>query len=62
MSKIINLRTARKQKARATERATGDVQAARFGRSKSEKHRDQQERAKAKAHLDGHKRDQSHEP
>lgn len=56
MSKIINLRTLRKQAARDAKRRAGDEGAARHGRSRAEKQAAQDSAAKAQAHLDGHKR------
>lgn len=58
MAEIINLRTVRKQKARAEK----DVQAAQnrvlFGRTKSEKLKQSTEKALADKHIDGHKKDE----
>lgn len=56
--KVVNLRQARKARSRAEDRARGDENAARHGRSKAEKERDAAEAAKAARHLDGHKRDE----
>lgn len=59
MADIINLRTVRKQKARADK----DVQAAQnrvlFGRSKAEKLKQAAEKAQADKHIDGHKKDEA---
>lgn len=54
MSKIINLRTHRKQSARAEKRREADAQAARYGRSKAERMAQATNAEKARAHLDGH--------
>lgn len=58
MAEIINLRNARKQKARAAK----DVQAAQnrvlFGQTKAEKLRQASEKALADKHIDGHKKDE----
>ena len=58
MAEIINLRNARKQKARAAK----DVQAAQnrvlFGQTKAEKLKQASEKALADKHIDGHKKDE----
>lgn len=56
MSKLVNLRLARKQAARDAKRRTGDANAAHHGRSRSERQAQQAQADKARAHLDGHKR------
>lgn len=56
MNKVINLRTIRKQAARDAKRRAGDEAAARHGRSRAEKQAAEDSAAKARAHLDGHKR------
>lgn len=56
MAKIINLRTARKQAARAQKRRDGDAMAAHSGRSKAQRQKEAAEAAKARAHLDAHER------
>jgi hypothetical protein len=56
MSKVVNLRQARKVQARKEARAVADANAARHGQTKAERQRAAQEAAKARAHLDGHKR------
>lgn len=58
MSKIVNLRQARKQRDRAAKLADGDANAARHGRTKAEKQAEDTAAAKAEQHLDGHKRDE----
>ncbi len=55
--KIVNLRQARKRKAREVEAKTGDANAARFGVSKHERKARAKETDKAIRDLDGHKRD-----
>lgn len=55
--KIINLRQARKRKARKENAQSGTENAARFGVSKSNRNARQQEQDKAARHLDGHKRE-----
>ena len=57
MAEIINLRTARKQAARAADRQTGAENAARHGRSLGEKTRERAEAERAVTHLDGHRRE-----
>ncbi len=57
MSKIINLRTIRKQSARDAKRRAGDENAARHGRSRALKQAEQAQSDKARAHLDDHKRE-----
>ena len=57
MSQPVNLNRFRKEKARAQKRARADENAVKFGRTKSEKQREENEAAKKNAHLDGHKRD-----
>ncbi|NWH08401.1 MAG: DUF4169 family protein [Alphaproteobacteria bacterium] len=57
MSKIINLRRARKAKTRAEGAAKAEENRARFGRTKAERSRDDDEAARAARHLDAHKRE-----
>lgn len=57
MAEIINLRQARKRKARDAGRREGDAAAARSGRSKAERARTEAETALAARRLDGHRRD-----
>jgi phage protein D len=57
MTQVINLRQARKDKARSTARAQADANAAKHGRSKAERLREQTKADKARAHLDGHMRE-----
>jgi hypothetical protein len=59
MTQIINLRQARKAKARKDARAQADANAARHGRSKAARLREQTDLSKAQAHLDAHKREPS---
>lgn len=56
-AKILNLKQARKTRARSEKRAAGDAAAALHGRTKAEKTAQGARRAKDAAHLDGHKRD-----
>ncbi|MCE0503755.1 MULTISPECIES: DUF4169 family protein [unclassified Roseivivax] len=57
MSKVTNLKAARKARARAEKRQQGDENARAFGRSKAEKTREAAEREKARRDLDGHRRE-----
>ncbi len=56
MSKVINLRTARKQAARDARRTASAENAARHGRSKPARALEEARAAKAARALDGHKR------
>lgn len=56
MSDIVNLRRARKQKARAEEAAAAATNRAAFGRTKTEKVLSKREAEIAKRKLNGHKR------
>lgn len=57
MAEIVNLRQVRKAKARRADRAEGDENAARFGRSKAEKALEEARNRRDEAHLDAHRRD-----
>ena len=57
MAEIINLNRVRKTKTRADRRKIADQNAQKFGRTKGEKKRDDLIAAKAKDHVDQHKRD-----
>ena len=57
MAEIINLRRARKQKARAEKEARANENRVAFGRTKAEKNLSQAEQDLAKSRLDSHKRD-----
>ncbi|MFU8779053.1 MAG: DUF4169 family protein [Roseovarius sp.] len=54
----VNLNRARKQRARAADKARADENAARFGRTKAQKALEQVEADKARATLDQHRRDE----
>lgn len=56
MSEIINLRRARKAKARASAEGNAAQNRVTFGRTKSEKQLAEAERTAANKKLDGHKR------
>ena len=57
MSKVANLRQARKAKARTEKAQVAEENAAKFGRTKTQKVKEAAEKAASVAHLDGHKRD-----
>jgi hypothetical protein len=57
MTQVINLRQARKDKARSAARAQADANAAKHGRSKAARQLEQAQADKARAHLDAHKRE-----
>jgi hypothetical protein len=57
MAEIVNLRQARKQKARAAKEQAADRNRALQGRSKAERQRDRQAAESARAFLDGHRLD-----
>ena len=57
MAEIVNLRAARKRKAREAAERDAEANRVLFGRSKSQKQRDRMEKDKALAFVDGHRRD-----
>ncbi|TBN43762.1 DUF4169 family protein [Paracoccus subflavus] len=57
MTKIINLRQARKQHHRDAKRAAGDANAAKFGEAKPARDARQAEADRAARALDAHRRD-----
>ncbi|WP_114967304.1 DUF4169 family protein [Alkalilacustris brevis] len=57
MGKPVNLRQARKQRARLDRRAQADANAARHGQSRASRETSAQEAAKLARHLDDHKLD-----
>lgn len=57
MARVTNLKTFRKQKARDTARKAADANAARFGRTGAQKSLEEARAKKARAELDGHRRD-----
>lgn len=57
MADVINLRRARKAKAREDAAAKAAENRARFGRTKAQKAQDEDERRRAERKLDGHQRD-----
>jgi hypothetical protein len=56
VAEIVNLRQARKQKARAVKDRTAEQNRLLHGRSKAEKLRDRQTASRSNLHLDGHRR------
>ncbi|PVE25360.1 DUF4169 domain-containing protein [Microvirga sp. KLBC 81] len=62
MAEIINLRQARKQKARAEKEARAEQNRITFGRTKAEKDLTRAERDLARRRLDSHKRDENEKP
>lgn len=52
---VINLRQARKQRARAAKAARADENRHKFGRSKADKQREAGEQDRAARHVEGHK-------
>jgi hypothetical protein len=57
MAELVNLRAARKAKARAAARAKADENAVRFGRTKAEREIEAARAEKAARDLDGHERE-----
>ncbi|SIS69986.1 DUF4169 family protein [Phaeovulum vinaykumarii] len=57
MAEVVNLRQARKNRARAEKRARGDENAARFGRDKAERRLSEAQTAMEKARLEAHQRE-----
>ena len=56
-AEVVNLRQKRKEAARAASKAKGDENAAKFGRTKAQKDREARDAVRAKAELDGKKRE-----
>jgi len=54
----VNLNRVRKDRARAADKARAEENAARFGRSKAQKAEEEAARARARAHLDAHRREE----
>ena len=55
MAGVVNLKAARKARARAEAKVAADANAAKFGRTKGEKDRVAAEADKARRDLDGHR-------
>ena len=58
MSKVVNLRQARKARARDADRREADGNAARHGRTLAERRAEDAAAKAAARHLDGHRRDE----
>jgi hypothetical protein len=58
MAEIINLKNARKQKARSDKDAKAEQNRILFGRTKAEKLQQAAEKARAAKHIDGHRKDE----
>lgn len=58
MAEIVNLRAARKQKARAEKETQAAQNRTLFGRTKSEKLKQAAEKVQAEKYIDAHKRDE----
>ncbi|MBE0454443.1 DUF4169 family protein [Roseovarius autotrophicus] len=54
----VNLNRVRKQKARDARKSRADENAARFGRTKAQKVEEEAARARARAYLDAHRREE----
>lgn len=61
MADIINLRNIRKHKARTDKDAQAQQNRVLFGRTKAERLQQAAEKAMANKHIDGHKKDETHE-
>lgn len=57
MAEIVNLRSFRKQKARADKESAAEANRLKFGRTKAEKAGAAAEKARAEKHIEGHKRE-----
>jgi hypothetical protein len=57
MAEIVNLKLARKRKARAEQDAVAEANRAKFGRTKAERDRQAAEKKMADRHIDAHKRE-----
>ncbi|MBB4039318.1 hypothetical protein GGR34_000953 [Microvirga flocculans] len=62
MAEIVNLRQARKQKARAEKEARAEQNRISFGRTKAEKKLTKAEQDLAQGRLDAHRRDSDEKP
>lgn len=61
MAEIVNLRAARKRKAKARKEKQADENRLLFGRTRAEKQKIEAEKALQMRHLDGHLRNESDE-
>ncbi|MGD9739351.1 MAG: DUF4169 family protein [Bauldia sp.] len=59
MAEIVNLRRARKDKARAEKERKAEANRVAFGRTKAEKAASEAEKAAVSRRLDGHRRDET---
>ena len=57
MAEIVNLRTARKAKARSEKEAAAEANRLKFGRTKAEKLKEAAQKALAEKHIEGHRRE-----
>ncbi len=57
MGEVVNLRQARKARARADKETTAEANRQKFGRTKGEKLKDAAEKSRAEKHVDAHKRE-----
>ncbi|PHR59196.1 MAG: hypothetical protein COA47_09510 [Robiginitomaculum sp.] len=62
MSELINLRQARKQKARTDKQKTAATNRAKFGQTKAVRQASEKDRQNQKCHLDGHYVDKNPDP
>lgn len=62
MGEVVNLRLARKAKARSDKEAAAAENRIRFGKSKDERTREAAEQSASERHLDGHRLDPRQEP
>ncbi|GLQ57790.1 DUF4169 family protein [Devosia nitrariae] len=58
MADIVNLRRARKQKARSEKEVTAAENRVRFGRTKAEREREEAQKTLANKRIEAHKRDE----
>ena len=56
MAGVVNLKAARKARARAAAKVAADANAAKFGRTKAERDREAAQADKARRDLDGHRK------
>jgi UDP-2,3-diacylglucosamine pyrophosphatase LpxH len=61
MGNVINLRQARKSRARAEKEKSAEANRLAFGRSKAEKQGTKLEKSRADKVIEGHRRDKGHE-
>ena len=61
MDNVINLRQQRKAKKRGEKEKTAEQNRLKYGRTKQEKQKEKSESARARKHIDGHKREKDEE-